>query len=314
MDYTHIFILFALGMLMIVKGADWFVDSAVWMAESTGVPKIIIGATVVSFATTLPELVVSSFASWDGHPGVAIGNAIGSTICNIGLILGSAAIIRPFAVELKSFVCKSLIMLASGALLFYFLWDHRISSIEGLILLLVFAGYMVVNFIEVRATTGKVDHKESAGSSWIKIIEFVLGAMGVVIGAELVVNKGVIIAAILGVPERVISLTLIALGTSLPELITSVTALIKGAQSISVGNILGANILDILLVMGTSAVINPIKVMHHAAIFDMPVALFIMVLLIITGITDRKMERWEGGILLACYILYIMALGYLFFD
>jgi cation:H+ antiporter len=313
--YIYIFALFVIGMIIILKSADWFVDAAVWIAESTGVPKMVIGATIVSFATTLPELVVSTFASWDGHPGVAIGNAVGSTICNIGFILGIAAIIKPFKIELRSFIYKAFIMLVSAVVLFFFLWDHNVTSGEGSILLMMFAGYLFINMIEVRSSANKNDQKPHQRKAVaIKVIGFLAGAVGVVIGAKLVVDNGVIIASILGVPERVISVTLISLGTSLPEFITSMTALSKGVQNISVGNIIGANILNILLVTGASAVINPLKVMHHAAVFDMPMSMFIMALLTITGITDKKIERWEGGILFFCYVLYISALGILFFD
>ncbi|MDI3534204.1 MAG: cation:H+ antiporter [Thermosediminibacterales bacterium] len=310
-----VFIMFFVGLVLIVKGADWFVESAVWMADSTGIPKIVIGATIVSFATTLPELVVSSFASLDGHPGMAIGNAVGSTICNIGLILGTVSLIKPIHIERRSFTYKGFMMIVAWMLTFYFSKNHVISSLEGMILLIMSVFYVLINFIEIQGN--KNNHygiMVSKGNLINCILKFIIGAAGVFFGANLAVDNGVKIAYIIGVPERVISLTMIAMGTSMPELITSIAATIKGFQSISVGNILGANILNLLMVLGSAATINPLKISPQAIIFDFPISLIMMVLLMITGFSDRKIERWEGGILLSAYLLYLWILVIIFFD
>lgn len=315
MEHLLVYFIFFIGLVMIIKGADWFVESAVLIAYKTGIPQVLIGSTLVSLATTLPELVVSSFASYDGHPGMAIGNIIGSTICNTGLILGTAAIIKPFFISRKFFVLKSLFMLAAAGFVFYASKDLTVGGKESTILLVMLTGYWLLNFCEIKTTKSQVEKSVSSDDPMIlTLVKFAAGALGVVVGAELVVNKGVVIANILGVPERVISLTMIALGTSLPEFITSITALIKGHQSISVGNILGANILNLLMVLGVASAINPLTMSRHAFVFDLPISIFMIILLLVMAFTDRKIERWEGFILFAAYVFYLVSLALIFFD
>jgi len=315
LEHLLVYLIFFIGLAMIVKCADWFVESAVLIAYKTGLPQVLMGSTLVSLATTLPELVVSSFASYNGHPGMAIGNAIGSTICNTGLILGSTAIIKPFYISRRFFVLKSLFMLAAAGFVFCASKDLTIGGKESVILLIMLIGYGVLNFYEIKTTKNRVEKPVASDDLTIlTLIKFVSGALGVVLGAELVVNKGVVIANILGVPERVISLTMIALGTSLPEFITSITALIKGHQSISVGNILGANILNLLMVLGVASAISPLTMSRHAFVFDLPISIFMIILLLVMAFTDRKIERWEGFVLFAAYVFYLMSLALIFFD
>jgi cation:H+ antiporter len=306
---------FVLGLILIIKGADWFVESAVWMADMARIPKVIMGATVVSFATTLPELVVSSFASWDGHPGIAIGNPIGSTICNIGLILGVCCLIKPYYIERSFFIYKGSTMLGIGFLMLYLLKDNTVDRAEGIALLALLLLYIVLNLIESIFKKDLLPEIEVSTGNWIiNVIKFIIGAVCVMSGAKLSVDNGVILAQILGVPERVISLTLIAIGTSLPELITSFAATMKGYQGISIGNILGANILNLLMVIGMAATINPLKIAPQVKIFDMPYSLFLMMVLLLSGIIDSKIERWVAVFLLVIYISYIIILGVIFFD
>lgn len=307
-------LLFVLGLLLIVKGADIFVESAVWIAKIIGIPSVIMGATFVSFATTLPELVVSSFASLQGYSGMAIGNPVGSVICNIGLILGICIIIRPYHIDREVFLYKGFIMLGSGMLVLIQLKDNIIDYKEGIILLGLLPIYIILNYIESHSKKESIYLKARKGNLIIQIIKFLIAAAVIIYGAQLVVNNGISLAQFLGVPERVISLTAIAFGTSLPELITSLTASLKGYHELSIGNIIGANTLNMLLVIGISAVINPLNVAPHARIFDMPYALFTMLILILSGFLNSKIERWQGGIFLFVYAVYIAVLGIIFFD
>ncbi len=305
---------FILGLLLIVKGADIFVESAVWIAEIVGIPSAIMGATFVSFATTLPELVVSSVASMQGYSGMAIGNPVGSVICNIGLILGICILIKPYHIDKKVFLSKGLIMLGSGVLVFILLKDNTIDHKEGIVLLGLLPIYIILNYMESHSKKEPTYIKEPNGNLIIHIIKFLITAAAILYGAQLVVNNGILLAQFLGIPERVISLTAIAFGTSLPELITSLTASIKGYHGLSIGNIIGANTLDMLFVIGVSAVINPGNVAPHVRIFDMPYALFTMLILVLSGLLDSKIERWQGGFFLIVYAIYMAVLRIIFFD
>ncbi|HHY14039.1 MAG TPA: calcium/sodium antiporter [Thermoanaerobacterales bacterium] len=305
---------FIFGLILIVKGADMFVESAIWIAEVIGIPSMIMGATFVSIATTLPELVVSLIASFQGHPGMAIGNPVGSIICNIGLILGICILIKPYNINRKVLFYKEFIMIGAGLLVLFQLKDNVIDYREGLILLGLLPIYFVVNYIESYSKKETIQTKKAAGNIATHIIKFLITAFAIIYGAHLVVNNGISLAKFLGIPERVISLTAIAFGTSLPELITSLTASLKGYHELSIGNIVGANILNLLLVIGVSAVINPLNVAPHVRIFDMPYALFIMFLLALTGFMGEKIERWQGGFFLLIYGVYLTILGIVFFD
>lgn len=332
MGITIAFLVFTVSLVMTIKGGDWFVDSATAVARITGIPNILIGATIVSIATTLPELLVSSIATYNQYYDIAVGNVIGSIICNIGLVLGLVAILSPLKIERKGFFIKGGFMLLSCAVLFVLLQDTIITGKEGNLLLLLFIIYIFLNITELRfrPRTGSSVHQfEKCGEGEISniVIKFVAGAVLIVVGARLMVKSGVKIAMFLKVPDQFISLTLIALGTSLPELITAISSILKGQQELSVGNILGANILDILMVLGLSSkigekgiVISYQNIMFGAGIYnipqtlylDMPVALFIMLVLVIGGMVSKKVGRVLGMSLVAIYITYLTVLSKLF--
>jgi cation:H+ antiporter len=304
-------LLLLISILMIAKGADWFVESAVSISEKSGIPKIIIGATIVSFATTSPEFAVSATAAYLGHVDLSVGNAVGSTICNIGLILGPVIAIRAIHIDRHSFVRKGAFMVISALMLILTTLDGKLSATDGLLLLVVFLGFMYYNYKLQRAVFDNEGNRlERTPLLEMKkdIFLFIAGAFMVVIGSRILVDAGITLAEWLGVPQMLIGLTLVALGTSLPELITAVSSLIKGHQDISIGNILGANIMDITLVLGVSSQIRTLEILPQSLIYDFPAMLLIMVLLVIFGVTKRKLERWEGGLLLGVYLAYIAGL------
>lgn len=332
MSILILFFMFTLSLIIIIKGGDWFVESAVWVAKITGLPSVLIGATIVSIATTLPELLVSSIATYNQYYDIAIGNVIGSTICNIGLVLGVVTVLSPIKIKRKSFFIKGNFMLLSSIVLLIFLKDTIITSSEGNILLILFVIYIIVNILELKSESKRnsnigVSISSSNNEVLKNIMKFIGGALLIVIGAEMLVRSGVDIARLLKIPEQVISLTLIALGTSLPELITAISSVLKGEQGISVGNILGANTLNILMVLGISSKIgevgivtsyqnvmlgNKIYNIPQTLYLDLPVSLLLMVILILGGISSRKIGRRAGLLMLVTYIMYLTTLAKFF--
>ena len=250
-----IVLLFAAGLVCIIKGGDLFVDAAGWIAEASGIPKFIIGATIVSFATTLPEMLVSVFAALEGNADIAVGNAVGSVTANTGLIMCLSLVCMTCLMERRQFGVKACLLLAAILSLFGFTRDGRLSVAEGLLVLVIFAGFLAESLISARREQGTerkaegerpaVSGKTVAGN----IVKFVLGAAGIVLGAQLLIDNGSAIASLLGVPDAIIAATMIAIGTSLPELVTTLTAIRKKESSLSVGNIIGANIMDLTLIL-----------------------------------------------------------------
>ena len=247
---------------MITKGADWFIESAVVISKKSGIPKIIIGATIVSFATTAPEFAVSATAAYIGHVEMTVGNAVGSALCNTGIALGAIITIKAIPLDLHSFTRKSGFMFISALALVGMTLDGVLSSFEGMLLLVIFVAFLYYNYRLQRAIFDEDEElveRSSPLEMKKEIAVFILGALTVVAGSRILVNSGITIAEWLGVPEMLIALTLVALGTSLPEIITAVSATIKGHQDISLGNILGANTMDIAMILGISSQITPLQ-------------------------------------------------------
>lgn len=246
-------ILFLIGLGLIVKGGDLFVDAAVWMARASGMPQFLIGATIVSLATTMPELVVSSLAALHGNMEMAIGNAVGSVTANTGLILGLSVVMLPIAIVRRHFLFKGLLLVLSCAVLTWFCQDGSLTLPEACIMLALFVLFLTENILHARAGAGAQavsvrlhpPRREIAGNLFF----FLVGAISLVVGSRLLVDNGELLAIALGVPTRIIAITLVAIGTSLPELVTAVTALVKRQGSMSVGNILGANLIDITIIL-----------------------------------------------------------------
>lgn len=307
-------LLFLLGLVLLIKGGDWFVDGATVIARKFHLPDILIGATVVSIGTTLPEVMVSATSAVGGHGEIAYGNAIGSIICNTALIAAITITFKPAKVDRDTmklpvifFFIASVLYCLAAYLLGYFYWW------VGAILLAIFVVYMFLSVRKALKTPQIREDDPAEGVSnkqFIKsIILLVVGAALIAIGADLLVDNGIIIAEALGVPEAVIALTFIAIGTSLPELVTAITSLVKGHGSLSLGNIIGANIFNLVLVSGLSTVLSPFPVpnnnqiwgINSSLVIDLPIMMLVMVLLTIPSLIRGKLSRWQGIVLLLVY-------------
>lgn len=328
------------GLILLIKGGDWFVDGSTGIARRFHIPEILIGATVVSIGTTLPEVLVSANAALQGSGSIAYGNAIGSIICNTSLIAALTIAIKPGPVASKSMLLP--VSFFFGSAIFYSLNAYvfgRFSIYAGIILLAIFVLYMVLNVIrakkamdtidsvigndecateeQIEAVSGE-DHvveskQDGTQDSLLKdIILLVIGAVAIAFGADFLVDNAIIIAEKIGISEKVIGLTIVALGTSLPELVTAVTSLIKGHGSLSLGNIIGANIFNLVLVSGIAVTINPFDVpvssliggINSSLIIDIPVMFLVMAILTLPTIKKQKLSRWQGISLLCIYGLF----------
>ncbi len=318
-------LLLLIGLAIITKGADKFVDSAVVIAERTWVPKVIIGATIVSLGTTFPEFSVSVMAGFFDRPQTTMGDAIGSTICNIGLILGTCLLIRPITVHRKLHWQQGAIMVLAGVVIMLLSIDGYLSRWDALILTAGLAGYIYYSIRAARVGRKNVKDRVAdieqtleavaapAYSLKRAVVWFILGTAGVVVGATLIVQNAVVVAHWLGIPELVIGLTVVALGTSLPEYVTGLTATIKGHGEIVVGNVIGANILDIFWVRGLGGIgFSLLPVERQTMVFDYPVMLTLMILLLVFGVTGKQLGKWKGGVLLTIYGIYLTLMFLLF--
>ena len=306
-------LLFAAGLAVIIKCSDLFVDAACWMSTVTGISRAVIGATIVSFATTAPEYFVSLVGVMKGHYDLSIGNAVGSLSANLGMALAVLAIFSPGIVGDRLFGIKGLIMIFAAGLLLVFCMDGRVSIIEGLILLVIFAVSIFINLkyskeddIEEYCPPGEAGRtgKDIA----LNVGKFVLGAGGIIFGSNLLVDNGVVIAEFLGVSEAVIGLTFIAIGTSLPEIITSVAAIVKKQSAISIGNIVGANIIDTTLILSTGAFLSGghLAVSATTVSIDLPVTLGLMAIAVLPVLIWKKLFRTQGIVMAAAYISYLV--------
>ena len=298
-------IFFAAGLLIVTKGADWFTDGAVGVAEITGIPKVIIGATLVSLATTAPEFSVSAIAAWLDHPATSVGNAVGSTICNIGLILAVAFLLEPVSLAPADVLPKGLFMLMMGVLLLTLGWDGKIARIEGVVLFVFVPVYLW--FTMKRATWTDFDIGSAVTDREHQHIglRFIAGSLAVVFGSVLLVQNAVHLARAMGVSELVIGLTLVAVGTSLPELITAVSASLSGHGDMAVGNVLGANVLNIAWVLGGASLIAPLGIEHQSFVLDFPFMLALMLMFLLLAFWKRGMGRRAGLMFLTGYVCYL---------
>ncbi len=321
-------LLFILGLVLLIKGGDWFVDGATGIAERFHVPELLIGATVVSIGTTLPEVMVSANSALSGHGEIAYGNALGSIICNTALIAAITVAVKPGKVDKKTLRVPVAFFFA--AMLVYAFGAYIRGSFErplGLVLLCIFCVYM---FILIRQALSEIKKPgtEEAGEEdgnkeehkvkplWMEIVLLVIGAAFIAEGADLLVDNGTKIATAMGVPESVIALTFVALGTSLPELVTAITSLAKGHGALSLGNVCGANLFNLVLVSGLSVTLSPFglpsgKVINLAGnavnaslVVDLPVSTLVMVILTIPAIMHGELKRWQGVTLLAMYAAF----------
>ena len=313
-NLVSVLLLFTAGLVLIIKGGDLFVDAATWIAEASGIPKFIIGATVVSFATTLPEMLVSVFAALEGNADIAVGNAVGSVTANTGLIMCLSLVCLNCAMTRKQFGVKAGILLATIVVLFGFTRDGQLSVFESTVILVFFAIFLAENLIagrreqENEASESNARAKIDAKTMAINIAKFVFGAAAIVLGAQLLIDNGSALARLLNVPDSIIAATMIAIGTSLPELVTTITAIRKKQSSLSVGNIIGANIMDLTLIMPLCALIQgkSMIVERQGMLLDIPACLVISAAALIPALISGKFKRWIGYLIGGLYIIYLI--------
>lgn len=313
-NLVSVLLLFTAGLVLIIKGGDLFVDAATWIAEASGIPKFIIGATVVSFATTLPEMLVSVFAALEGNADIAVGNAVGSVTANTGLIMCLSLVCMNCAMTRKQFGVKAGILLATIVVLFGFTRDGQLSVFESAVILVFFAIFLAENLIagrreqENEASESNARAKIDAKTMAINIAKFVFGAAAIVLGAQLLIDNGSALARMLNVPDSIIAATMIAIGTSLPELVTTITAIRKKQSSLSVGNIIGANIMDLTLIMPLCALIQgkSMIVERQGMLLDIPACLVISAAALIPALISGKFKRWIGYLIGGLYIIYLI--------
>ena len=307
MDIITQTLLLAFGFVLLVKGADWFVDGASGIAAKLRIPQLVIGLTIVAMGTSAPEAAVSISAALKGSADITIGNIVGSNILNILIILGLASAIVPIAVAKSTIRVDIPFMLAITGVLLALGWDSTISLADGLIMLVLFAGYL--GYMLYMAKKGGEEGEQIKDLKlWQALLYTIVGLALIVWGADVAVDAATALARIFGLSERFIGLTVVALGTSLPELFTSVTAARKGNADIAIGNIVGSNIFNILFVVGLSAMIVPVPFTPNFRI-DTIVAIAAGVILLLCSLRQKKLVRWHGIAMLlgyAAYFLYLL--------
>jgi len=302
-------VLIVIGLGLVAKGGDLFVDSSIAIGHVLRVPRFVIGGTLVSLATTTPELVVSAMASRVGDSGIALGNAIGSCICNIGLIIGTVALLAPVEVEQRGFVSRAAWMVSAAVLVVVFTWDRTLSRPLAILLLAFSFAYLAWDYVGIRRGRRQAVDGESPDTSGLTraVTLFALGAVLIVFGSRLLVDSGRSLAAALGVPSIIIGLSVVAIGTSLPELVTGVSAARKGVPDLSLGNIIGANILNLFLIIGMSGTINPLTLDRFTQFYSYGwLAVFFTAFIGLA--TTGHVHRRGGLLLLGLYVVYLAGL------
>ena len=304
-------LLFVIGLVLIAKGGDLFVDAASWIAEVSGIPKFIVGATIVSLATTLPEMIVSVMAAVEGKVDMAVGNAVGSVTANTALIFAIAVLFMTVELTRRQYLTKSVILIASSAVVLLASLTGQFQFWGTIVLFLLFFAFIFENVKQAKLEMHDAEKPEFSGKELTKnLVMFVLGAAGIVVGSRLLVDSGSAIAAYLGVPESIIAVTLVAVGTSLPELVTTITSIIKKQSSLSAGNIIGANIIDLCLILPLCDLVSAEKlpISHQSIVLDMPVCLLVVVTCVLPMLLRQKSSKVQGAVLLVLYIGYLIVL------
>ena len=306
-------LLFIVGLVCLIKGGDWFVDGASALARKFHLPELLIGATVVSIGTTLPEVMVSTISAVGGHGEIAYGNAIGSVICNAALIAAITLAVRPGKADPKALKLPVLFFFLAAAIYCvaaYLLGEF--SRLIGLIMLVVFVAYILLTVRQMKKNPQPAEEAVEEMPTWKMLLFLVVGAALIAVGAKLLVDNGTKIATALGVPESVIALTFVALGTSLPELVTAITSLVKGHSDLSLGNVIGANIFNLVLVSGVSVALAPFPVpvtaklggYNSSLVLEIPLMILVMLILTLPALLKGKLSRAQGILLLAIYAAF----------
>ena len=316
--------LLIIGLVLIIKGGDYFVDGASWLAEVSGIPKFIVGATIVSIATTLPEIVVSLISA-KNEPDMAIGNAVGSVVFNTGIIMAIALIAQPFIIKRKDYAFKGILLTVVMALLAIFSFQGvdlgninaettgLFGFIGAVILLILFIVFIVENVISAKRNAAENADEEKPVATkqtlTVNLLKLIGGAAGIAVGAILLKDNAATLAAMAGIPQAVIGVTVLAIGTSLPELVTMIIAVKKGEASLSIGNIIGANTIDLAIILPLSAFIAGgagLTVTNIHLLLTMPVTLLIILIGIVPTLVFKKFARWQGFTMMAIYLAYFV--------
>ena len=310
--------LFIVGAVLLIKGGDWFVDGSVGIAKRFRVPEIIIGATVVSIGTTLPEVMISATAAVNNNSAIAYGNSIGSIICNTALIAALTIAIRPAIVNRKAIVTPIIFFFVSAAIYIVAAYVFgRFDRWLGIVMLLVFGVYMALTIYRGFKAPVQVDTEEDdgdRGGSLVKnIIMLIISTALIAIGADMLEGSSVALATMAGIPAEVVGVTVVALCTSLPELVTAITALAKGHGALSLGNIIGANIFNLVLVSGVAVTISPFFIPEGSRLFgfntsqlvEIPLMVAVMAIMTLPALIKGKLRRWQGMVLLGIYAAFV---------
>jgi len=311
-------VLLVVGLFLIIKGGDLFVSAAVRIAEFMRLPHVVIGSTLVSLATTMPELVVSVMAGAKGQSSLAVGNAVGSVMCNIGLILGVTATIKHVDIHPRVLKSPFLVMMACAVILILMSFNLVLARWQGMLLFVAGCGYFAWEFIQNARDRRPADVVEAKAIeravarrfAWFHspsgtVVQFMLGAGTVILGSRLLVDSAVAVAGALHIPPIIIGLTVVALGTSLPELVTAVTSSRKSVSDLAVGNVLGANIANLTLIVGMASMLHEVRLDQFTRFFNFPAMLVMMGALLWMILNDRRVSRREGIVLLAGYAIYL---------
>ena len=289
---------------MVLKGADFLTEGAAALARRVNIPEIVIGLTIVAAGTSAPELFVSLVSALKGTPDLAVGNVVGSNTMNCMLIVGCAAMVAPMTIS-RSTVKKDIpFAVGASVLLMLLALNNFLGRFDGILLLAGFVSFMVFSLRQAKNGQGDATTEEKQQNPWLSVLYIVLGLVGLVIGSNLFVDHASSLALALGISEGVVGLTVVAGGTSLPELATSVVAARKGQSAIAIGNVIGSNVFNILLILGLTATISPLQIEGITTI-DMAVMLISVTFVWLFSFTRYTVERWEGAALVGGYLVYL---------
>ncbi|MGM9597255.1 MAG: calcium/sodium antiporter [Eubacteriales bacterium] len=301
-------LLFAVGIVLVVKGGDWFVDAASWIARAARIPTFIIGATIVSIATTLPEMIVSIMASAEGKNDMAVGNAVGSVTANLGLIMAIAFVFLPVIAPRKKYLKQCLILIGTAGILWAGSLSGKVSLWATIALAALFILFTATTIVDAKQETETEEKPVCNRKEIIKhIVLFAVGAAAIVVGSNLLINGGSDIAVALGVPERVIAVTMVAIGTSLPEFVTTITAIRKKEANLSAGNIIGANIIDLALILPICSAVSgsSFAVSAVSLKIDFPVCFLLTLVAMIPLMIKERSYKIQGIVMLVIYAVYL---------
>lgn len=297
-------LLLIIGIVVVLKSADWLTNGAVGLATKLGISQIVIGLTIVAIGTSMPEFFVSIVSAIKGTPDLAVGNIVGSNIFNVLLIVGVAATVAPITIQRTTVRRDIPIAVIASIMLIIMMFDNTISRVDALILFAAFIAFIWITLCDSKKVSNEKDSSQTTMATWKSVLFIFVGLVGLVLGSNIFVDNASSLARCWGISDAVIGLTIVAGGTSLPELATSAVAARKGDSGIAIGNVLGSNVFNILMILGLTGLISPMYIQNITYV-DMAVMVISMVLFWLFSFTKLRIDRWEGCILIACFLGYI---------